>query len=544
MHIVFWGGLTPTLLQAAGGVACLQREIMQAIERTIVAELQPATHLHHLIRDLHDVKPAHAALYETHHPIRETEKFNEDCERTIDLSSIHHHTHTCYKIKPGERCCRLGRPMPLEEETGCEEIIAVKPDPHKATVSFDVLPNIRPPSLSTTRERCFSTMPIPMQDTRLVMHYHRRPLIRAPRSSSMTDVPGTSQEKDTLELSNEDQEAFDLLPGEHQSKVVKALISRNGLVVEYNRISSALLRCNTNASMLGGDAQAKALLAYLLKYVTKPPAELAHTLSVLHHARRTVDLNPSKAEDSGTVRRTGMHYLNRIINQLSGAIEISAGMAAAALLGMPAETCSASFWIAFVTAGIAYTRHHPEFHPAESEENEFADMDVVPCESDEQEEIMADDDSIIEDDVIMEDDVIDEERIQVDRTSKPAASISAALEEIFNETEPIVLGPEEEQRPSEQTEQLTVSSAAIYKSAGKVVAVPQHLHYAFRGPSLSILTLYEYVAIIDVVPIIRKVVAEEVRTTGADLGGRVANETFPFASTHPLYGNPHIYSFT
>lgn len=202
----------------------------------VSAELQPASHLRHLIRYLHNIRPAHAALYETHHPIREREEFHEDIERTVDLSNIHQHTHTCYKTKPGERCCRLGRPMHLEEVTGSEEIIAVKPDPQKAAVSFDVLPNIRPPQLSATRARCYSTMPIAMRDTRLVMHFHRRPLIRAPRFSSMESDTVTNTEERGLALSQEDQAAFDLLPVEHQEKIIRALVNRNGLVVEYNPI--------------------------------------------------------------------------------------------------------------------------------------------------------------------------------------------------------------------------------------------------------------------------------------------------------------------
>lgn len=60
----------------------------------IVAELPPATRLQHLIKDLHDVRSAHAALYETHHAIREMEKFHKDTE--LDPSNFHDHTNTCF----------------------------------------------------------------------------------------------------------------------------------------------------------------------------------------------------------------------------------------------------------------------------------------------------------------------------------------------------------------------------------------------------------------------------------------------------------------
>ena len=104
--------------------------------------------------------------------------------------------------------------------------------------------------------------------------------------------------------------------------------------------------------------------------MTKSPAELAHSLALLHHARRNIELFPSKAEYSGTELRTGMHYLNHIVNQLSGAKEISGPMAAAALFGMPAKTCSDSFWIAYVSAAIEYAKKHDET-PDTVESKEF-----------------------------------------------------------------------------------------------------------------------------------------------------------------------------
>jgi hypothetical protein len=66
-----------------------------------------------------------------------------------------------------------------------------------------------------------------------------------------------------------------------------------------------------------------------------PPTIFNTTMEGFIEARRTIKLHPSKAADTGTVIRTGMHYLNRIFNQISGAIKISAPMAAVAIQGMP-----------------------------------------------------------------------------------------------------------------------------------------------------------------------------------------------------------------
>lgn len=117
------------------------------------------------------------------------------------------------------------------------------------------------------------------------------------------------------------------------------------MVVEYNPLASAVLGCNTNAAILGSDVQSKSLLCYLIKYVSKSLSDLAQSLPLLYLARKTIDQYPSKADDNGSAIWTGVHYLNKIANDLSGAIEISGPMAAAAILGMPAETSSETFWV-------------------------------------------------------------------------------------------------------------------------------------------------------------------------------------------------------
>ena len=45
-----------------------------------------------------------------------------------------------------------------------------------------------------------------------------------------------------------------------------------------------------------------------------------------------------------------------------------------------------------------------------------------------------------------------------------------------------------------------VGSSTVYKVEGKPVAVPQHVHYAFRSAALAALSLYEYAAMVVIVP--------------------------------------------
>jgi hypothetical protein len=95
-----------------------------------------------------------------------------------------------------------------------------------------------------------------------------------------------------------------------------------------------------------------------------------------------------------------MHYLNRIVNQLSGAIEISAPMAAVAIRGMPAELCPDSFWVVYVTAAIAYAKHHREISPISTGDNlnEFDDIDTNDSAMEEENDEILSDEDIISDD--------------------------------------------------------------------------------------------------------------------------------------------------
>lgn len=93
------------------------------------------------------------------------------------------------------------------------------------------------------------------------------------------------------------------------------------------------------------------------------------------------------------------------------------------------------------------------------------------------------------------------------------------------------------------------SSATIYSTASGKVAVPQHVHYCYRGPKLVDYTLHEWVAIVDVIPKKKRKTKPnsnvQVDDEDQDLQdppfeevpqrGRPTNSCVDFAKGHPLY---------
>lgn len=63
MHIITWCGLPPTLIQAAGGLDNLSHIIAASMERVVCGQLDPITHVKHLIRDYEGQKCPHPCLF-------------------------------------------------------------------------------------------------------------------------------------------------------------------------------------------------------------------------------------------------------------------------------------------------------------------------------------------------------------------------------------------------------------------------------------------------------------------------------------------------
>ncbi|KAI9551024.1 hypothetical protein GHT06_005687 [Daphnia sinensis] len=340
-HAIVWGGLPPSLLQSAAGAPRLLDVIASLLDRMVAAELEPKTIAHHLLSQFTGTRLVRVAAYIAHCPVKEPREFAEDVQRAASFANLHSHSATCHKGTRGKICCRLGRPGPDAEKSHVVQLLPYR-DPQTGKVLYDILYEPKPPCIDSLPCRNFARTPVAQRNTNLHFWELKR-RIRAVDDESLKQM-----------LNPDLLEQVSALTDEQRDRFLNTLAYRNGMVVEFNPVMTALLGCNSNVSILGSDAQAKAIMCYLLKYIIKPPCELSHTLALIHNARRTVEHFPSTAKDTGTERRTAMHFLTRVVNQLTSAVEVSAPVASLALLGVPSEICSHGFHLLFVHAALAY----------------------------------------------------------------------------------------------------------------------------------------------------------------------------------------------
>ena len=499
IHVVYWGGLPPNVLQAIGTTPLLVDRVIRKLDEVFNGTARPLAHLKDILRRRLEADFQRPALYPAHHPLLEPDLFQEDVDRTA--ASVHHHKHnqTCHKPKIGKEMCRLGRPQPLLEASRAVQIIPSMTDDGRN--SFEVLDVIQP----LLRRTPATLLDILKPDPRLIIYELRRPIL------TLQSTVGDSAEEglwniacgDTIHHVPSDCAAIlnELTP-EELLRLERELASRNGLIVEHSPLLAALLVCNTNVSLLGSAAQAKAILCYLLLYVTKTTNELTESIALLYNARRRAALNPSIAEDANTPHRKARLFLHKLLNDISGRVEVSSTMAALCLLGGEAEVFSHQFFYVFVTSAIRYAKATRQSSDTPTGQPS-SDRTTETAEGEEPVEVSLRDDLELND----------------------AFDLNVPLEM------PITI--EEGPPPT-----LTEASAPLYRSGANRVPVHQHEHYAMRGPELAELCLYEYAALINIVPR-RQNTTDDAPASVSTSQTRPANGTFRFASNHKLYDSHH-----
>ena len=116
-------------------------------------------------------------------------------------------------------------------------------------------------------------------------------------------------------------------------------------VIEFSPTLTACVASNATVSMLGDKTQAKAVVYYMVNYMTKDSTALNNVLPLIWEAQQTTVTYGSTAPDKAEASRVFKFLTTRILNNLSGRQEISASQAASSLMGYGSIVTSSGFWL-------------------------------------------------------------------------------------------------------------------------------------------------------------------------------------------------------
>ncbi|KAI9565128.1 hypothetical protein GHT06_008899 [Daphnia sinensis] len=151
---------------------------------------------------------------------------------------------------------------------------------------------------------------------------------------------------------------------------------------------------------------------------------------------------------TGSVIRTGMHYLNRIVNQLNGAIEISAPMAAVAIQDTSAEFDDFDANNSLMD-GLEKETQSDEDIIIDKDDNTFNNKEPVTGQVPSYEEEIPIDHTLEPED--------HEDIVVINDTSETEQTLG----EFFCETEPMILSPEQQHRLTTQLDEGVISTETI-----------------------------------------------------------------------------------
>ncbi len=360
-------------------------------------------------------------------------------------------------------------------------------------------------------------------------------------------------------------------------KFVEEIIKRNCYLVETSPTAALVLCCNTNVQVLGATEQAKGVVQYLIKYITKHCAPLAVVAPLVAAARRDTIRNPSTAEDGDTPIQMTKYLVNRVVNNITGMSEVSTCQAAGSLLGLSPMTSSQFTTYCFIKGAMNFQQSlqpndsRQPLHDIESDNNEYDNVD------DDDEQLLenygedtalndlsndsariienSDEDNDIQDDVqpmaidigirqsiennidiegaVNNRDTIHHQPIEHEEYNDSAGleGFSTAISDlVINET--ICEGSETGMAEGHERE--GDEYAGVYTIDGVHTPITPFTHYLYRGNQLRKMNFVEYFSILRIVKIPPRQVDDDATTTTTRRGRR-SNKTFLFDHRHPLF---------
>jgi len=304
------------------------------------------------------------------------------------------------------------------------------------------------------------------------------------------------------------------------ANVRKRLKGMNGYVVQYNKLLTALLGCNTNSMLLGSTEQSKAATFYIGPYIDKNKNPLIESLDIVLKAMDLARKYPSVADDSDTPRRITQLIMTKILNQLNNLMEVSDTQAAAGLLGISAGMCSDKF--------VVYDANcHNNF--VSDECKIFSTTDNTDSGTDDDTYIYSSmDDSSLNDNSYSdgEDSDMIPSEVEIDDNTSHGDSDCDYLPSVPDRNESL---------PFYNS---AYGSYPLYKgNDNQLIPVPYPLLYRCRGEELKELNRYEYFSSVEIIRN-KKVTATQHNTQNTN-AGRKESSHYLFSDDFPLYDSHH-----
>ncbi len=316
------------------------------------------------------------------------------------------------------------------------------------------------------------------------------------------------------------------------------LVDRNGYIVPTNDVIHNCTGSATNALLLGNVLQSRASLFYVAPYLCKNKTALEACLVALEHAQRRVAQHPSRAEDTGTDKRTVQHMFTQVINNLSRSIQLSDTQVALALLGMGTEIATDSFCYFGANFAVNVFLHNLFLGPLDgqldtnSSTSSGSDTDDQDCIGPE----VPDEDNSVSSSATSESvSSCDNDETSLDA---PDNQLEKALREWSHELD-LDTSQDWHNEGADIPDLLRKSYGpapiyTVYDDNDEKVPTPVHYptHWWFRGKSLRHLTMFEYYSIVD---IIRRPKPSDNDACDECRPGKKKRQTFDFHEDHPLH---------
>jgi hypothetical protein len=282
---------------------------------------------------------------------------------------------------------------------------------------------------------------------------------------------------------------------DEQFKTLCAYIAEsNGRFATCNPVLTSVTGSNTAIYVLGSTEVAKAVLFYLVKYLTKTAVDSTISVAIVAAVVERNKKFKSVADDAETTERNAKLFVSRSVNLMYGKEEVPVTQAACFLLDLPFNQVSEKTFFLFIWAYVRHYRFTRSGADKETRADESHDMN--------------------------EDDTMDE-------------SDGANFFDIF----------ETQDAPPESFVETTTTAykfgnCTVYDTFDFDKPVKKSLSsedlYLHRGAKLQCLSPYEYVSIVEIVK--RKVDEEEdEEVAGAKRGpGRPSTTLFEFEKDFAL----------